>query len=106
MRQVVHVSDTLDSQSRGGAGYVMVKPYPPQKGRRLSTMIIKNLFEKEYRGKTVRQVLSSILTLAKEKNEPVTLRTAINEMVVLPSMTIWHIDELKKEFDRIIDEDL
>ena len=35
MRQVVHVSDTLDSQSRGGAGYVMIKPYPPLKGRRL-----------------------------------------------------------------------
>jgi hypothetical protein len=69
-------------------------------------MITKNLIEKEYRGKTVRQVLSSILTLAKERNEPVTLRTAINEMVVLPSMTEGDLDDLKQEFDRIIDEEL
>ncbi len=31
MRQVVHVSDTLDSQSRGGAGYVMVHTYCPKR---------------------------------------------------------------------------
>lgn len=104
MRQVVHVSDTFDSQSRGGAGYVMIKPYPPLKGRRLSTMIIKNLIE--YPDKTVRQVLRLVLTLAKDKDQPVTLRTAINEMVILPSMTEGDLDDLKREFNRILHEEI
>ena len=69
-------------------------------------MITKDLIEEEYRGKTVRQVLSSILTLAKDRDEPVTLRTEINEMIILPSMTEGDLDDLKQEFDRIIDEEL
>jgi hypothetical protein len=84
----------------------MIKPYPPLKGRRLSTMITKNLIEKQYQGKPVREVLSLVLTLAKDKDQPVTLRTAINEMVILPSMTEGDLDDLKREFDRIIDEEL
>ncbi len=65
-------------------------------------MITKNLIE--YPDKTVRQVLSLVLTLAKDKNKPVTLSTAINEMVILPSMTEGDLDDLNREFDRIIDE--
>ena len=97
---------TPSIHDRGGAGYVMIKPYPPLKGRRLSTMITKNLIEKQYQGKPVREVLSLVLTLAKDKDQPVTLRTAINEMVILPSMTEGDLDDLKREFDRIIDEEL
>ncbi len=104
MRQVVHVSDTFDSQSRGGAGYVMVHSTStlPTPKRGISTMITKNLIE--YRGKTVRQVLSSILTLAKERNEPVTLRTEINEMIILPSMTEGDLLAVKNEYSQKIDE--
>jgi hypothetical protein len=82
----------------------MIKPYPPLKGRRLSTMIIKNLIE--YPDKTVRQVLRLVLTLAKDKDQPVTLRTAINEMVILPSMTEGDLDDLKREFNRILHEEI
>ncbi len=67
-------------------------------------MIIKNLIE--YPDKTVRQVLRLVLTLAKDKDQPVTLRTAINEMVILPSMTEGDLDDLKREFNRILHEEI
>ncbi len=69
-------------------------------------MITKNLIEESYHGKTVREVLSLVLTLAKDKNQPVTLRTAINEMIISPSMTEGELDDLKGEFERIINEEL
>ncbi len=65
-------------------------------------MITKNLIE--YPDKTVRQVLSLVLTLAKDKDQPVTLRTAINEMVVLPTMTEADLLALKNEYSQKIDE--